>query len=323
MGEIFLTVRGGRAFGGAPLRALITGGSGFAGKALATHLRESGDEVVVWSRSLDGPDITERAHVFDALGDAEPDVVYHLAAQSHVPTAWDDPVTTLRVNVEGTQNVLDAAAAAGEPRVIVVTSAEVYGSVQPDELPISEDAPLRPANPYAASKAAADAVAVGAHLGRGLDVIRMRSFNHFGPGQNTNFVSAGFAQRVAIAAREKRSTIEVGALDVRRDFCDVRDVVRAYRLAAEAGEAGAVYNVCTGVDRSIREIGEAFIARSGADISFVASPELQRPVDTPVVRGSAARLAAKTGWQPEISFEASIDAIFDEAVAKLNEDVQS
>ncbi len=304
------------------MRALITGSSGFAGRALGTHLKTMNDEVVGWSRRNGGPDITDRETVISAIADAEVDVIYHLAAQSHVPTSWTDPVTTLRVNIEGTQNVLDAAHRAHVPRVIVVTSAAVYGAVRPEDLPITEDAPLRPSNPYAASKAAADAVAVAAHIGNGLDVVRIRAFNHFGPGQDPSFVSPGFATRIAEAARDGRASIDVGALDVRRDFCDVRDVVRAYRLAAVSGVSGEAYNVCSGVDRSIREIAEAFVQRSGAEIAFVPSPELHRPVDDPVVRGSAARLFKHTGWAPQIPFDQSIDDIYQDAVDRLQNGIQ-
>ena len=301
------------------MRSLITGASGFAGTALHAHLKAAGDDVIAWSRAENGPDITQRDPVFSAMADAEPDVVYHLAAQSHVPTAWEDPIATIRANVEGTQNVVDAAAAANRPRVVVVTSAEVYGSVKPEQLPITEDFPLRPSNPYAVSKVAADAVALGAFLGTGLDVIRIRAFNHFGPGQSPSFVSAGFAQRIAVAAQTGKTSIEVGSLDVARDFTDVRDVVRAYRLAGTDGEPGEVYNVCSGVSRSIREIAEAFVSRSGINISLDPSRELQRPVDTPIVVGSAARINEHTGWEPEISFESSLDDIYTEAEARASE----
>ena len=305
------------------MRALITGASGFAGTALVRHLAAVGDDVIGWSRSSGDPDITDRAAVFDAIASANPDVIYHLAAQSHVPTSWEDPVTTLRVNVEGTQNLLDAAGAMSHARIVVVTSAEVYGAVTSDQLPITEDAPLRPSNPYASSKAAADSLALGAHLGTGLDVIRIRAFNHFGPGQATSFVSSGFAHRIASAAAEGKTTIDVGNLDVRRDFCDVRDVVRAYRLAATEGAGGEVYNVCSGTDRSIRELATAFVARSGSPVALNSNPDLERPVDTPVVRGSAARLFEHTGWVPEVPFETSVDDIYADAVNRLKDGVQA
>ena len=306
------------------MRALVTGGSGFAGTALHAHLLTEGDHVVAWSRADGGPDITDRPAVFDQIEDAQPEVIYHLAAQAHVPTAWSDPIGTLRVNVEGTQNVLDAAAALGNVRVIVISSAEIYGSVPGDRLPITETTPLAPSNPYAASKAAADTLAISARTGSGVDVIRMRPFNHFGPGQSPNFVSAGFAHRIAVAAKEGTRSIPVGNLDVRRDFCDVRDVVRAYRSAAESGAAGEVYNVCSGVDRSIREIAEALVAASGADVTLVESAELVRPSDTPRVVGSAERITRQTGWSPKIPFEQSIDDIYQDAVGRTdsNEDAR-
>ena len=301
------------------MKSLITGASGFAGRALQAHLADVGDEVVGWSRSNGDPDITDRSQVFEAIATALPDVVYHLAAQSHVPTAWADPMNTLSVNVGGTQNVLDAAIAANQPRVIVVTSAEVYGSVGPQQLPITEDFPLRPSNPYAASKVGADAVALGAYLGSGLEVIRMRAFNHFGPGQSTNFVSAALARRIATAAKLGEASIEVGSLDVQRDFTDVADVARAYRLAATHGIPGEVYNVCSDVSRPIRQLAEAFVIRSGASIDFAANASLVRAVDSPIVRGSSERLRDQTGWRPEISFEDSLDAIYRDAVTNIEE----
>lgn len=281
------------------VRALITGASGFAGRALTAHLRDVGDDVIPWSRANGDPDITDRPSVVAALSESDAAVVYHLAAQSNVPRAWEDPETTHAINVGGTQNILDGAIANGAMRVIVVTSSAVYGAVPPEELPVVETSALRPRNPYAASKVAADEAAVTAHE-QGLDVIRLRAFNHFGPGQSTIFASSGFAHRIALASRSGTTTIEVGSLDARRDFTDVRDVVRAYRCAATDGESGEVYNVCSGTDRSMREIAEGLVNRSGSNISFRVSPELKRPVETPVVRGSAERLFEQTGWQPEI-----------------------
>lgn len=283
------------------MRAAITGASGFVGSALTYHLLAAGDEVVSLARVDGGPDLVDRRAVFEAVGDHRVEVVYHLGAQSHVPTSWDDPITTLRVNVEGTQNVIDAAHALDvAPRVIVASSAEVYGAVEPKRLPIDEAHPLRPNNPYAASKVAADAVALQAWLGRQQDVIRARAFNHIGPGQNPKFVCAGLAKRIAQAESTGVSEIEVGNLDVRRDFCDVRDVVAAYRLLATSGRSGEAYNVCTGIDRPIRELAEGLANLSTIDCQFVTNPDLLRPVDSPVVRGNNAKLVEHTEWQPKI-----------------------
>ncbi len=286
------------------------------GQALATHLNAQGDDVTALSRSTGGPDVTDREAVFTAFTSSEVDVVYHLAAQSHVPTAWNDAIGTLRVNVEGTQNVLDAAVETpGRPRVLVVTSAEVYGSVSEAELPIREDAPLRPNNPYAASKVAADALAQQAWLGRGQDVIRLRAFNHIGPGQSPNFVCAGLAHRIAEAERSGSGTVEVGNLEVRRDFSDVRDVVAAYRRAAIAGQSGEAYNVCSGQDRSIDELAQGLLALSDATIELVANPELQRLVDTPVVRGDHSLITSHTGWEPTIALSTTLADVLAEARA--------
>lgn len=301
------------------MRALITGGAGFVGRVLGQHLADLGDEVISIDRSGGGPDIVDRPEVFERVRNARADVIYHLAAQAHVPSSWEDPVGTLRSNAEGTLNVLDAAHDAGSARVLVVSSAEVYGSVGAEELPIDEDKPLRPTTPYAASKVAADAVALQCHLGRGQDVLRMRAFNHIGPGQRPAFVCAGLAQRIAIAERDGTNAIDVGSLDVRRDFTDVRDVVRAYRLAAEAGVAGAVYNVCSGVDRSIREIAELLIEISGRPLELITRPDLERPVDTPIVRGSYERLHHDTGWSPEIPLGRSLTDILDDARERLHD----
>lgn len=300
------------------MRSLITGATGFAGRTLHSYLKTAGIDVVAWSRQNGDPDITDRPRVTTAIAACEPDLIFHLAAQSNVPQAWADPAGTMRINRDGTQNVLDAAMQVSGSRVILISSATVYGTVDLEDLPITEATPLRPDTPYAESKVAAEEVASQAR-DRGLDVICMRPFNHFGPGQSTNFAAPAFADRIARASRDGNKTIEVGSLDARRDYTDVRDVVRAYHLAATLGEAGATYNVCSGVDRSIREISNGFVERSGAPISFVASPTLARPTETPVIRGSAEKLHSKTGWAPEIAFEQSLDDIYSTAVANLDQ----
>lgn len=301
------------------MHALITGAAGFVGRALTSHLRDVGDLVTGLDRLTGSPDVTDRNALREVISAASPDVVYHLAAQAHVPTSWIDPISTIRTNVEGTQNVLDAAHDAGVGRVLVVSSAEVYGSLSPDMMPITEDTPLRPVTPYAASKVAADAIALQAHLGRKQDVIRLRAFNHIGPGQRTDFVCSGLAHRIAQAERDHGTTIRVGALAVRRDFTDVRDVVRAYRLVAEFGDAGDVYNVCSGVDRSIQEIADALIAMADRPLALRSDTDLTRPVDTPLVRGDHQKLTDKTGWQPQISLADSLRDILRDARERLDE----
>ena len=295
------------------MKALITGGSGFTGRELQRHLTAMNDDVVVVDRTSTGLDITNREAVMAAIADAKPDVVYHLAAQAHVPTAWDDPVTTMRCNVEGTLNVLDAADRAGAGRVILASSADVYGSVEEAALPIDESTEARPNNPYAASKLAAEALAIQSFHGRGQDVIRLRVFNAVGPGQRPEFACSGIAHRIAAAESANTSEIQVGRLDVRRDFIDIRDVVRAYRLAAVAGRPGAVYNVCSGTDRSIEEIAHGLAQHSSQDVHFTVETEHLRPVDTPVVRGNAAAISTDTGWSTEIPFETTLIDVLEDA----------
>ncbi|HLH28194.1 MAG TPA: GDP-mannose 4,6-dehydratase [Acidimicrobiales bacterium] len=287
------------------MRALITGAGGFVGGWLAEHLRAAGDEVVAVDQQVE---ITDAPAVLSAVKSAEPEAVYHLAALTHVGASWDDPLRVLEVNVLGTAAVLAAARQCGtEPRVLVTSSAEVYGKVADDrDLPISETAPTAPLTPYAASKLAAEAVCLQAHAGHGQPVIVVRPFNHIGPGQSASFAVAALAQRISRAVAEGADGIPVGNLSARRDFTDVRDVVRAYRLLVERGEAGRLYNVCSGTDRSIREVAEVMLEQAGVHLELRTDPELVRPVDVPVLRGDPRRLFDATGWRPEIPFEQTI-----------------
>ncbi len=292
------------------MRALITGGRGFVGGWLAEHLRARGDEVVAIDQEVE---ITDAAAVLAALESARPDAVYHLAALTHVGQSWDDPLRVLEVNVLGTAAVLAAARQCGtDPRVLVTSSAEVYGTVNdPEELPLSESAPTVPLTPYAASKLAAEAVCAQAHAGHGQAVIVVRPFNHIGPGQSPNFAVAALAQRIVRAVSDGADSIPVGNLSARRDFTDVRDVVRAYRLLVEGGEPGVVYNVCSGHDRSIREMADALLQQAEARLELRTDPELLRPVEVPVLRGDPQRLHAATGWKPEVPLEQTMADLLD------------
>jgi GDP-4-dehydro-6-deoxy-D-mannose reductase len=293
------------------VRALVTGGRGFVGRWLADHLTACGDEVVVVDREVD---VTDERALRQALEEARPDVVYHLAALAHVGQSWQHPSAVFRVNAEGTCNVLAAASAvAGErpPRIVVISSSEVYGSVAEQALPVDESAPLAPVTPYAASKVAAEYLGVQAHLGSGLPVVRARPFNHVGPGQAPQFVVAALATRIVRAQREGRPSLPVGNLAARRDLTDVRDVVRAYRLLAERGEPGEVYNVCSGTAVSMAEVAERLLRLAGAELELVPDPDLFRPVDVPVIVGDPSRLQATTGWHPEIPLEQTLHDVLD------------
>jgi len=286
------------------VRALVTGGRGFVGTWLTTHLTEQGDEVVAIDHEVD---VTDGQAVRAAMFDAAPDVVYHLAALTHVGRSWTDPAEVLQVNATGTLYVLEAARACPRPpRVLVISSAEVYGAVPVERLPVSEDAPLAPVTPYAASKVAAEYLGVQAHLAHGLPVVRVRPFNHVGPGQSSGFVVPALAERIMAARRTGASSILVGNLSARRDLTDVRDVVRAYRLLAEQGVPGDVYNVCTGHDVAIEEVAERLQVLAGTDLRLELDPSLARPVDVPVVRGDPTKLHATTGWAPEIDLDTTL-----------------
>ena len=297
------------------MRAYVTGASGFVGRHLVAHLEAVGDKVVAAEA---GVDVTDASAVARSMADAAPDAVYHLAGLAHVQRSWSEPAEYLRVNTGGTLNVLEAARlCAAPPTVIVISSAEVYGEVRPEQLPVTEDEPMRPVSPYAASKAAAELVAVHASLGRGLAAVRARPFNHAGPGQADTFAIPAFARRIVEAQRDGAEVLAVGNLSARRDLVDVRDVVRAYRLLAEHGESGEAYNVCTGRSVEVAEVLRRLLELAGADLRVGVDPDLLRPVDVPELRGDPTRLNHATGWEPQIPLDDTLRAVLDEARAKV------
>ncbi len=293
------------------MRVLVTGAHGFVGRHLVEHLEAVGDEVIGIDRA-EGPDIRQLDELIESFGEHRPAVVFHLAGQADVAASWSTPHETYRANTEGTLNVLTAARQTGVDRVIATTSADVYGLVSPDELPLAESAPFRPASPYAASKAAADLIGLQAHLGYGQDVIRARAFNHLGPGQSDRFLAAAIARRAIAAERAGEATIPVGDLSARRDFTDVRDVVRAYRLLARDGHAGEAYNVCSGTDVSVLDIAQRLLAFADRPIELRVDPSLLRPIDLPILRGDATKLRTDTGWQPVIPLDDTLHDLFQE-----------
>ena len=280
------------------MRALITGGKGFVGQWLSAHLKDRGDDVAIIDLETD---VADGAAVRRVMSDVRPDAVYHLAAMTHVGDSWEHPSQVLRVNVLGTAEILAAARAIPElPRVLVVSSAEVYGVVGTDQLPLDEHTATLPASPYAASKLAAEAVALQAWRGYGQPVMVVRPFNHIGPGQSPNFFVPALAKRIVEARRAGAGSLPVGTLTTRRDFTDVRDVVVAYRRLMEAGEPGGVYNVCSGRDVAMAEVAHDLLRLAGADLELVTDPALVRPVDVPRLRGDATLLRETTGWLPVI-----------------------
>jgi GDP-4-dehydro-6-deoxy-D-mannose reductase len=285
------------------MRVFVTGGHGFVGTYLGEHLRAMGDEVTAPHQNE--VDLADQDKLTAAVTAAAPDAVIHLAALAHVGESWKDPAHTFDVNAVGTLHLLEATRRVEPaPRVLLIGSAEVYGPVQPADLPLTEESRLNPVTPYAVSKVAAEYLGVQYHAGFGVPVVRARSFNHIGPHQAGRFVVADIASRIAAAIKNgEKEPIRVGNLSARRDFTDVRDVVRAYRLLVTQGAAGEAYNVCSGVDVSVEELAHRMLALADVDLAIEIDPALVRPVDVPVLVGDNSRLRAATGWRPEISLD--------------------
>lgn len=293
------------------MKAVITGAAGFVGRHLTRHLEAEGDHVIGVDRH-DGPDLLDATGLAELIGRERPDAIYHLGGWSDVGGSWAEPLEAFRANAEGTLNLLQASVAADVGRVLVVSSADVYGKVAMTDLPLTEESPFRPVTPYAVSKIAADELGAQAWLGYGLEVLRVRAFNHLGPGQSNKFVCPALAERIAINERDGVELVPVGNLTPRRDFTDVRDVVRAYRLLILSGEPGEAYNVCSGRDLAISELAERLIALAERPMRLEADPDLQRPVDVPVLRGDATKIEKITGWTPQIPLDETLAAILQE-----------
>jgi len=292
-------------------RALVTGAAGFVGTILSAHLRKQGwavtcsDHHVPQGGGADwfACDISDAAQIDQMVAWAGSVThVFHLAAVTFVPEAGRNPSGAFNVNLLGTVHVAEAVARhAPDARLIYVSTAEVYG--HPQFLPITESHPLDPTNPYAISKAAADQYcAYLNHVGR--DVVRVRPFNHTGPGQSDLFVLSSFARQIAqIESGKLPPVLQVGNIEAARDFSHVGDVVRAYECLALKGVSGEVYNVCSGHAVTVRDALDQLLALAQTDIRIEVQPERMRPVDVPCAYGSYEKLARDTGWRPEIPFE--------------------
>jgi len=310
------------------LRALITGVTGFAGSHLAEYLVAHTD-FEVWGTDISSNDrniaeirqdihfvegdISEPEVVSTILTQAQPDYVFHLAAQAFVPLSWRDPWQTIANNIRAQLNILQTLANSGvKPRVLTVGSADEYGMITPDELPITEATPLRPYSPYAVSKIAQDMLGYQYYVSHDLPVVRVRPFNHIGPRQSPAFVTSDFAKQIAeIEAGLQEPQIHVGNLDAKRDFTDVRDMVRGYYLALERGEIGNVYNLAAERAYSIRQLLDMFLAMSEIEIEVVPDAARLRPSDVPVVLGDCSKFRQRTGWQASIRLQESLGDILD------------
>jgi GDP-4-dehydro-6-deoxy-D-mannose reductase len=284
-------------------RALVTGASGFAGRHLAGLLRERSNDVLAPPRAeLDLLDLDALRSVVDEF---RPRRIFHLAAFASAVRSWDAPLEVLRQNIEGTANVLEAVRLEkSDARVLLVGSGQIYG--KPDRLPITEDAPLHPQNPYAVSKAAADLLGGQYAEAHGLRIVRTRSFNHAGPGQSAEYVIGTLTRQVAEAEASgaDQLTLRTGSAEVARDFTDVRDVVRAYVAAVEA--APDAYNVCSGRSVTVAELIALIEELTELEVHHEVDPARVRAHEVKEVHGSADRLRAATGWAPEIPLERTV-----------------
>lgn len=256
-------------------------------------------------------DLNDGPAVHELLAAVRPDWILHLAAQASVARAWADPAETLNNNITAQLNLLQSVVTLGlRPRILVISSSDVYGRVQPEDLPLDEETPLRPLNPYAVSKIAQEYLGYQYHLSHGLDVVRMRPFNHIGPGQGTGFAVPDFASQIAaIEAGRQEPLLRVGDLTARRDFTDVRDVVRGYELALRHGQAGAVYNLGSGRAYAVGEILQLLLAKSRVPIRVERDSRRMRPSDVPEVVCDARCFAGLTGWAPQYSLERTLSDV--------------
>jgi GDP-4-dehydro-6-deoxy-D-mannose reductase len=317
------------------MKVLVTGVGGFVGSHLVAFLRTEHPEVeIVGLRRprgarVTGPegcrivvaDLEGTDAVSEILAAERPDRIVHLAAQSSVHRSWADPAGTLRGNVLGLLGLLEALRRVELlPRILVVGSAEEYGAVPREAMPIREDQPLRPASPYAVSKVAQGYLALQYGISHHIPIVRTRTFHHTGPGRSDTFAESSFAKQIAEAALGRREpVISVGNLDAVRDFGDVRDVVRAYWALLDQGEPGEVYNVCTGRGVAVRDVLARIIQVSGIEVTVKVDPDRLRPSDLPVLLGDPAKLQRATGWRPSTSLDTTLSDLLADWLQVLRE----
>lgn len=298
---------------------LITGSCGFVGRLLAARMIDEGWEV--WGADVveknpaeeryHSGDLTDADTVARIIEAANPKCIVHLAGQSSVGKSFGDPAGTILANTSPALHILEHIRQSGaKTRVLVVGSAEEYGVVTPEDLPVAEDAPLAPASPYALSKAIQGKCATSYTSMYDVDTVVTRSFNHTGPGQSDTFALSSFARQIAeIRLGKREPLLEVGNLDVKRDFLDVRDVCGAYIALLADGQAGEVYNVCSGTSYPLQDMVDELCRHAGTEVEVRVDPARLRPVDVPELRGDGTKLARATGWKPTITIEETLEAL--------------
>jgi len=307
------------------MRILVTGADGFVGNHLGVYLRERGDSVIPWAGprpanftppGFDVVDVRDATAVHLAIASAKPDAIIHLAAISSVAQSHAEPALAFEVNAMGTLHLCAAAkAVTPAPRVLLVSSGEVYGNT--GDRPATETSVLAPTSPYAASKVAAEAVAFQFARSYGMHVVCARPFNHLGPGQAPNFAVPAFARQLVEARRSRvRRAISVGNLDPIRDFSHVDDVIAAYALLLERGESGESYNVASGISRSMRSILQELVDIAEVDIDVRVDPAKVRTTELPALVGDASKIRA-LGWMPRHALRETLREVIDDAQAHL------
>lgn len=314
---------------------MITGAGGFVGNHLAAQISESqpgtqlmgttllpGERVHAAVDQARQIDLKDYGLVCALLRDWQPDAIYHLAAQAFVPRSFDAPWETLSNNILSQLNIIKACLELEiRPRILIVSSAEIYGDLDADQLPLAEDTPIRPTNPYSVSKVAQDMLGLQYFLSHDLPIMRARPFNHIGPGQNHRFVAPAFAGQIAkIEAGRHEPVIYVGNLAAKRDFTDVRDIVHAYQLIIGKGKAGAAYNIASGKAYSVQFLLQTLLRLTDIDIELRVDPARLRPIDTPEIRGDASKLQRDTGWRPTFSFEDTLRDVLADCRQGLTEE---
>ena len=312
------------------MNVLITGITGFAGSHLAEYILAHHPGVQVhgiirWRSRMDNvasilgkvelheADLKDMVSLKKVLAASRPERIFHLAAQSFVPTSWRLPAETFMINSVGQINLFESILDLKlDPRIQIAGSSEEYGMVHPDEVPMKETNPLRPLSPYAVSKVAQDLLGYQYFKSYGLKVIRTRGFNHTGPRRGDVFVTSNFSKQVAEIEKGKREpVIHVGNLDAKRDFTDVRDMVRAYWLAAEKGEPGDVYNLGSGSAISMHRLLEMLSSLSRTKFRIQVDPDRLRPSDVQILLADASKFRTLTGWAPTIPFEKTLSDLLD------------
>lgn len=307
--------------------ALITGINGFVGSHLAEYLLKEGLEVYGTVRhkssrnnietienklKLIEADMRYGHHLERVIKESKPDYIFHLASFSSVFKSWQAPVEVMKTNVIGTVHLFEAIRKSGiDPRVQVAGSSEEYGMVYPEELPVEETNTLRPLSPYAVSKVAQDRLSYQYYKSYGLKVVVTRAFNTAGPRRPAIYVTSSFARQIAEIEKGKKPRIHVGNLDARRDFSDVRDIVRAYWLALQRCEPGEVYNICSEKARTIQEVMDLLLSLTSRSIKIQQNPSKMRPADIQVMQGDCTKFRNQTGWKPEIAFEQTMTDLLD------------